>query len=508
MFKACTAQQMRAMDQNAINEAGIPGIILMENAALRCVEELESDFISLKDLKIGVFCGKGNNGGDGFAIARHLVRLGASVSVYLVCGSDFSGDALINYEMLENVNCRITEDFTCLDLELQTFDIVVDAIFGTGINGEIHGTAFDVIECINSNSSYVLSVDVPSGIDSNSGNVPGICVKADKTVTFAAYKLGMLCYPAADFTGEIKAVDICIPENVHDNIRCFVTDRDFIKKHFPSRTDNSQKSDYGKILIIAGSSGMTGAAYMASQAALYSGSGIVTLAVCDELMNILEEKTTEVMTIGLASENGHLSSLCIPQLAEILPGYDAVLFGPGLGRHKDIEEILSELVKICSVPLIIDADGLFALSKNKAMLNECNCSVILTPHEMEMSRLIDSDLDYIINNRFEASSAFAEENGVTLILKGHHTIVTSPDGSQYINTTGNSGMATGGSGDILAGITASLAARCTEEYKACAMSVFIHGAAGDAANDEFGAEGVSAMRICQKLSQTIKEILR
>ncbi len=508
MFKACTAQQMRDIDQKAINQLGIPGIILMENAALRCIEELENDFISLKNLKIGVFCGKGNNGGDGFAIARHLVRLGACVSVYLVCGSDFCGDALINYEMLENIDCRITEDFTCLDLELQTFDIVIDAIFGTGIKSEISGLAFDVIESINSNSSYVLSVDVPSGINSDTGSIAGICVKANKTITFVAYKLGMLLFPAADFTGEIKAVNICIPEDIHNNIQRFVTDTDFVKKHFPQRTNNSQKSDYGKILIIAGSAGMTGAAYMAAQSALYSGSGIVTLAVCEELMNIFEEKTTEVMTIGLASENGHLSSLCIPKLTEILPNYDAVLFGPGLGRHKDIEEILSAIVKICSVPLIIDADGLYALSKNKNMLNECNCSVILTPHEMEMSRLIDSDIDYVINNRFNVSSNFAEENGVTLILKGHHTIVTSPDGSQYINITGNSGMATGGSGDVLAGITASLAARCTQEYPACAMSVFIHGAAGDAAKDEFGIEGVSAMRICKKLSQTINEILR
>lgn len=493
-------------DKAAIEAENIHSLVLMENAGLRCVEELEKEFGGICGKTIGVFCGKGNNGGDGFVIARHLDRLGARVVVYTVCGREFSPDAKINFKMLFNTGCIIKQDIE--ECEIPLYDAVIDAIFGTGINGNITGKAAEVICSIEKYAKFVLAVDVPSGVNADTGAASVSCIKADLTVTFAAYKRGLLLYPAADFCGRIKCTDICIPEKLLEDERTFVLDKEFIKENFPKRMENSQKGDYGKILIIAGSTGMSGAAYLAAQAALSMGSGLVSIACPKEINGILEAKTTEAMTIPLKSENGHLSYESLKDIIKILPNYDAVLFGPGLGRSEDIKKILEVLITECTAPLIIDADGLFALAEDLSLIEECKCSLILTPHEMEMSRLKKCDLGYVIQNRFEISKEFAEEYGVTLILKGSNTIVTSSDGTQYINIKGNSGMATGGSGDALAGMCVSLAARCEAEAKAAAEAVYIHSEAGDMARDKYGADSVTANRIEEFIPEALKELLR
>ena len=507
MYRVCTAEKMREVDKRAIEEENIDSLILMENAGLRCIDALISEFGSVKGKKVGVFCGKGNNGGDGFVIARHLDRLGAKVFVYTVCGREFTPDAYTNFNMLFNTDCIIKEDVDFAEYEIPLYDIVIDAIFGTGIKGNIEGVAAEVIEAMGE-SEFVLSVDVPSGINSDTGEVFSPCVKADLTVTFAAYKAGLLLYPAADYCGKIQCVDICIPKKLTEDVKTFVIDEEFAKEVLPKRYNNSQKGDYGKVLIIAGSVGMSGAAYMAAQAALVSGCGIVSIACPEEINMVLEQKTTEVMTIPQKSADGHLLADCIDDILEILPNYDAVLFGPGLGRDKDIEKILGALIKECDVPLIIDADGLFALANNPSLIEKCNCSLILTPHEMEMSRLKKCELDYVKNNRFSVSKDFTEENGVTLILKGNHTIVTSLDGTQYINIKGNSGMATGGSGDVLAGMCASFAARGVTEEKAAVLSVYLHSVAGDLARDKYGEDSVTACRIEELIPEAVKTLLR
>lgn len=511
-MKACFASQMREIDRAASEIGGIPSIVLMENAAIACVDALQKDFGSVRGKRVAIFCGKGNNGGDGFAIARHLYNNGAEVSVYLVCGNEFKGDAKINFEIITemNINIDVVSDTENLRYIIRANDIVIDAIYGTGIHGSVGGISYDVINEINENAKYILSVDVPSGINSDSGEICGICIKTDRTVTFAAYKVGMLMFPAADYTGQVTVADISIPDYIIEgqNITINVIDEHFIRKHFPKRENNSQKGDYGKLLVIAGSAGMTGAAYLSSQTAVLSGSGLVTLAIPSCLNGAMEAKTTEVMTVPLADIGGHISSDAKERVLECLEKADAVLAGPGLGRSVDAVRIIEAVLDNSKVPVIIDADGINAVAKNMDILSDCTCPVIFTPHTVEMSRLTGLDKDYIEENRLVVSKEFAEEYGVTVILKGHHTIVTGLCGEQYINITGNSGLATGGSGDVLAGIIASLIARGTEENIAAAMAVYIHGLAGDIAMEKYGIESVTATSVMENIPFAIRQILQ
>lgn len=511
MPKACFAAQMREVDRAASEKGGIPSIVLMENAAVSCVNELRKDF-DLTKKRVAVFCGKGNNGGDGFAIARHLYSLCAEVSVYLVCGNEFAGDAQINFDIIEkmNINIEAITDTENLKYIIKSHDIIVDAVYGTGIHGTVRGISYDVIEAINENADYVLSVDIPSGINADSGEICGVCVRADKTVTFAAYKIGMLMFPAADFIGSVVLADISIPQYILDgeNLTVNVTDDTFVRENFPKRTNNSQKGDYGKVLVIAGSEGMTGAAYLAAQTAAAAGSGLVFLAAPRSLNAILETKTTEAMTIPLDDRDGHLDACAIDEILKRSDSVDAVLIGPGLGRSEDIREILEALLEYSKVPVVIDADGINAAAENMEMLSKSSCSLIFTPHAVEMSRLTGLSKDYIEENRLLAAREFAEEYGAAVILKGHHTIVTAPDGIQYINTTGNSGLATGGSGDVLAGLTVSLIARGVDESKAAAMAVYIHGKAGDIAAEKLGENSVTASAVMEAIPSAICQILQ
>lgn len=510
-MKACFASQMREIDRAATENGGIPSIILMENAALACVEELKKDFGDFKGRRAAVFCGKGNNGGDGFAIARHLSQLGADVSVYLVCGNEFRGDAKVNFDIIKkmDINIDVISDTENLKYIIRSCEMVIDAIYGTGIHGSVTGISYDVINEINENSRYTLSVDVPSGIDSDSGAVCGICIKSTKTVTFAAYKVGMLLFPAADFTGEVKVADISIPNYIIEaqNININVTDKAFVRDTFPKREKNTHKGDYGKVLVIGGSAGLSGAAYLSSQSAVCTGSGLVTLAIPDCIASAMEAKTTEVMTLSLPSIGGHISSSAADMLASAIEKTDAVLIGPGLGRSRDAQIIVQSVLKVSTVPVIIDADGINAAAQIPDAIKDCECPLIFTPHTAEMSRLTGLDCDYIDENRLSVSREFAEEYGATVILKGPHTIVTAPDGLQYTNITGNSGLATGGSGDVLAGITASLAARGINETSAAAMSVYIHGTAGDIAKEKFGIESVTATKVMENISEALQILL-
>lgn len=507
-MKVCTAEQMRRIDKSASEFGAIPSIVLMENAAFACVRLI----LNIENVKtVAVFCGKGNNGGDGFAIARHLFMRGIDTEVYLVCGSDFSKDALINYEIISRMGIKIKEvnDTDLLDLYIKNADVVVDAIFGTGVSGEISGIAAEVIDIINHNASTVVSVDIPSGINADTGEVCGVGIKADKTVTFAAYKKGLLLFPGADFAGEITVADISIPEYIikEQNININIIDKQLIKTLIPKREKNSHKGDYGKILIVAGSVGMTGAAALAAEASLKSGAGLVTAAVCSEINDILEVKLTEPMTLPIASIDGHLDKSCLYELTKIINNYDVCLFGPGLGRSVDITEILAGILKVSEIPVIIDADGLYALSQNPKMLDECNCSLILTPHEAEMARLCGCTTDYVRENRLEVSHTYATQNGVTLILKGHHTIVTSVCGEQYINNSGNSGMACGGSGDVLSGMVATFSARCSDECDAAVLSVYLHGLSGDIASQKLGEDTLTPTDILENMGNAFLKTL-
>ena len=497
-----TAQQMRAADRASIENAKIPGIVLMENAALACVSNIASEF-DIKRTSFAVFCGKGNNGGDGLAIARHLFNKGAEVYVYLTSGNGFSGDALINYEALRAIGATVIgiDNTSLIRNFVKSADVVIDAMLGTGISGGASGMIKNVIEEINKAARYVLSVDIPSGANADTGGVETVCVKADMTVTFAAYKRAMFLYPAADYCGRVVLADISIPAYITDvkGQNVYASCREGVEEAFPKRYNNSHKGDYGKIMMIGGSVGMAGAVAMSAKAAQKCGAGLVTVAVPVSINNIIQTKIDEVMTIPLPEEGGRISKAVAERLARRANACDAVLIGPGLGRSENITEFVSEFLPMLTVPTVVDADAIFALSKNIRVLDRCNNELILTPHSAELGYLLSEKAEEIERDRFRAAYEFATEYKVTLILKGHHTIITAPDGDMSVNTTGNSGMACAGSGDALAGMCTALLARGLNAYEAAVSAAYLHGEAGDKAAEKLGKDSMCATDIINNI---------
>lgn len=480
-MKVCFADQMRRIDALAMEKFNIPGIVLMENAAQSCVREIQH-FNSFT-----ILCGKGNNGGDGLAIARILLNKGKKVNIYLVLGDEFSGDASINYSILQamGVEFKDIENFSELQSDISCSECVIDAIFGTGIKGYILSPVKEVIEVVNQYSRFVLSVDVPSGINSDTGEVLSVAVGADKTVTFAAYKTGLLLFPAACFAGKVICADISIPGELLENIEINTIDNEYIRDILPKREANSHKGDYGKIFIIGGSKGMAGAVSLSCEGAFKVGAGIVTACVPKEINDIVGTSCTQAMTYPVDFKTDS------DKIIKKMQDYDVILFGNGIGREEYITDLLEAVLKAARVPVVIDADGLYTLSKKPQMLNECIADVIITPHSAEMARLIGETTDFVENNRISVSKEYALKYGLTLVLKGNHSIITAPCGRQYINMTGNSGMATAGSGDVLSGMTAGLAAVCTAN-DAATLAVHLHGCAGDFAAKELSEYSVTA----------------
>lgn len=491
----CTAPQMRLVDAAAMETARIPGIVLMENAALACVNELHSRF-DFKNTSFAVFCGKGNNGGDGLAVARHLSNKGAEVYVYLTSGTEFAGDAGKNYDIVRALGIPVIEieNPSLLKNFIKSADCVVDAMLGTGLKGAARGMTAESIRAINEYSKFVLAVDIPSGVDSDSGEVLSDAVKADVTVTFAAYKRGMFLYPGANFCGKLVLYDISVPDYIMEvkGGRCYATDFEGIKRVFPKRADNSHKGDYGKIMVIGGSVGMSGAVAMSAKAALRCGAGLITAAVPASINNIIQNKIDEVMTLPLPEEGGRISRNTAERLAKRANLCDAVLLGPGLGRSEGVTGFVAAFLQHLTVPAVIDADGIYAVSKNLPALEKCNSEIIITPHSQELGYLTGKTAEEIEKSRFHISAEFAAKNGLTLILKGHHTIITAPDGDVNVNMTGNAGMAGAGSGDVLAGMCTAFLARGMNAYDAAVSAVYLHGAAGDYAAKKRGMDAMCA----------------
>ncbi len=496
--RICTASEMRSIDSMTVDTTGIKGIVLMENAAVACVGEIEKRF-DIKNTSFAVFCGKGNNGGDGFAIARHLFNKGGKVYVYLTAGSEFSDDTLTNYKIIRTLGITVIdiEDEEYLKNFVDSADCVIDAVLGTGISGTPKGMAQATISAINKYAKFVMSVDIPSGVDATTGEVFGDAVKADLTVTFGAYKRGMFLYPGADFVGELVLKDISIPNLIWElkGGNCFLTSKEGVWEVFPKRCNNSHKGTYGKLMIVGGSVGMAGAVTMAAASALRCGVGLVTSAVPVSVNNIVQQRLEEVMTIPLPEEGGRLVPTTAERLARRANLCDAVLLGNGMGRSENICEFVREFLTRLSVPVVIDADGIYALSKCEGIIEKCKCDIILTPHSQEMGYLVGLTAEEVETDRFAVSENYAVKNGVTLILKGHHSIITAPDGTQNVNPSGNSGMATAGSGDVLAGMTAALLARGLKPFDASVASCFLHGVAGDKAEEMLGKDFMSATDI-------------
>ncbi len=497
-----SGSQIKEIDNKVINELGIHSLVLMERAALETVKFIEEKFDASN--RCVVICGKGNNGGDGFAIARILFLKGFDVKIIsFTSPAFFSEDCKKNYEITQKLRIDIISDLKDFETVIKDADFTVDALFGFGFKGTLSGFEFEIVKIINNYSKYTYSVDIPSGVNSDDSQIHSEAVFADETITFTTYKKSAFLFPSAEHYGKIRVADIGIPPAF---VKSDISTINSIK--IDERCKNLNKSSSGKVLIIAGSAGYSGAAYLASIAALRSGAGLVTIAVPECISQAMEQKTTEVMTISFEDDNGCFSYNAKDKLAEIINNYDSVVFGPGVGRNVTIKKILITLLNTCKVPFVIDADGLYALKDCLDVLNDAMCEIIITPHSREMARLLGEDVDYIESNRYDVCRNFSEEYAVCTVLKGAYTLICDKSGEICVNiNTANPGMATAGSGDVLSGIIATFAARNSSIFEAGCKGVYIHGAAGDFASEEFGEDALIARDIVKNIGNAIKSVL-
>ncbi len=511
MIPVATAAQIRECDRATIDDLGLPGLVLMENAsrsvAFRAFEMFDD---AMAGKRIAVYCGKGNNGGDGFATARHLHNAEAIVKVFLIGSAEkLTGDAAFNCQLFKKIGGMVKEIHESDDFPLPPydFDLAVDALLGTGFKGEAHGLFAEAIDQINTMSCPVIAVDMPSGVEADTGKATGSVVEADVTVTFGLVKRGLLVTPGREMAVEVAIADISIPRSVvlQQEIKLAIPEDEDVQATIPQRLATAHKGMVGHVLIIAGSPGFTGAAALAGEAALRTGCGLVMVGVPASLNAILEAKLTEVMTVPLPeSKAGTLTKEAYPVLAEKIEWAHVVVIGPGLGRDPLTAELLALLLENVEKPLVIDADGLNLIAEHPELLEKLPEGTVLTPHPGEFNRLKKAAGREWSDDPFEASLEFAQAYKVNLVLKGAPTIVTAFDGRQYLNPTGNAGMATGGSGDVLTGMIASLAAQGANMVDAAWLGVYLHGQAGDRAADALGQHGMLAGDIVKLIPEAIK----
>lgn len=499
-MKVATAAQMREIDRIAINDYGIPGTVLMENAGVAVVRHLESIMEVLSDRKFCVFAGKGNNGGDGYVIARHLANQGAKVKVFLLGEKTaVCGDARINLDIIDKMNIDIIEiiserDWDKIRVAATFADCLVDALLGTGFRGEVGGDMARVIDSINAAGKLVVAVDIPSGVEADTGRVCGKAVRAAYTVTFCLPKPGLFIYPGAHYAGELMVADIGIPTAIvtGQQIKQNILMAGAIRAILPQRSPDSHKGMNGRLAVVAGSQGLSGAAAMTAEAALRTGAGLITLATPASIQNVVAVKLTEVMTKALAeTATGGISREALDEITGLAANNDVLAIGPGLGRHEATVAAVRAVITTVECPLVIDADALYALAGYTERLTDCAALPILTPHPGEMGLLTGLSAQAVNADRVTVARQAAGKWGSIVVLKGAHTVVAFPDGEVYINTTGNAGMATGGTGDALTGIIAALIAQGLSSHDAAVAGVYIHGLAGDIAA-EAGMVGMAA----------------
>src|SRR3990170_2115416 len=514
-MKAADAHTIRSIDRIAIEKYGITGLELMENAG-RGVADVVKTAMPSPGGRIAIMAGKGNNGGDGYVAARHLHNSGFKVTVFsLGRTGEIKGDAALNAASWLKMGGEVRELLSSADLKaaessLRHSSIVVDAIFGTGLEKDITGIHAETVDLVNSVDKKIISVEIPSGIHATTGAVLGRAVKAHITATMAMPKLGLFLFPGRSFSGIVEVVDIGVPkEMVEDEaIRWnIITEGDF-RKSLKPRKPESHKSTHGHLLVLAGSPGMTGAAYMASASAMRAGAGLATLGVPGSLNDIMEVKTTEVMSIGLPeTPDKMLGAVSFDAIKAMLPGKTAVVIGPGVGNPPEMMRLIEMLVQEIKVPLVIDADGLNSIAPQISMLKKAKTEIVLTPHPGEMARLLNASTEDIQSDRMGSALRLVEMTGATVVLKGAGTIIASPTGRIYINTTGNPGLATAGTGDVLAGMLGGFLAQGYGPEEAASAAVYIHGLAGDEVKRTQGELGMMAMDLVPLIPRLLNSLV-
>lgn len=526
-MKVVTAKEMQDIDRKTIRDFGIPGHVLMERAGLAVALKIKELFEQRKTI---VLAGSGNNGGDGIVIARELFNSGWNVKVILLTKQNrLSPGCISQFRIAKQMGVPIEFKTEITGGDLHSA-LVVDAMLGTGLNKDIKGAIAGIVTFLNNSDSPVLSVDIPSGISSDTGQVMGAAVRAEYTVTFGLPKRGHLLYPGAEYAGRLFVEDIGFPEGLltSDDLNVELLEKGYISPLIPERPGYSHKGDYGHVLIVAGSRGKTGAALMAARACMRSGAGLVTIGIPESLMDGFQSRVTEEMTLPLDDRgDGTLSS----KAADTILGFlseraDILCIGPGIGVSEDTRKLMTEIIMYSKAPVVIDADGINSLCETrvkgqraKDVLKKSHAPVILTPHPGEMTRLLsqgpgEKELRtpnskihaQIEKDRINTALLFSKETGTYLVLKGAPTVIAEPEGRVFINSTGNPGMATAGTGDVLTGMLSSFLAQGLNPLKAGILGVYMHGLAGDIAAEEKGFHSLIASDLIDALPAAFKKL--
>lgn len=509
-MKLVTKSEINKLDADTISNYHVPSILLMEHAAYKLFEYIQE---SHKGKSIFILCGPGNNGGDGLALARQLISFGESkVKVGLIVSRDkLSEDGKSYYAICEalGIPClKFPDEKEEIENEIIHSEVIVDSIFGTGLSRKVEGELGELFVKINNSRAFKLSVDIPSGIACDTGKVLGVAIKADCTITFQMGKVGLFLYPGISYTGELRIVPIGIPKELILKLpsKHYAIDKEMAKKILPIRPMRSNKGTYGKVLMIGGQVGMSGAICLATLGTMRVGAGLVTMAVPYSLCNIVEQKVTEAMTLPLPETDGHLNEEAAKLLKDRLPSFNVISIGPGLGRSLSVQKVMEEVLAADKIT-VVDADGLYALKPYLERLKERKAPIIITPHVGEMSYLSGESIGDILENPIESAKAFSAKYNVIVVLKLERMIVAIPrQDNIYINTKGHQAIAKGGAGDVLTGFITGLVAQNKQPTQASLLGVYLHGYTTQKLVEEKGEYSVLPSDLLDYVSESFKEI--
>ena len=512
-----TASEMQAMDRRTIDSFGIPGRVLMETAGRGATRFMLETFGDLKHRSVAVLAGSGNNGGDGYVMARHLSQRRIDVTVYLLADRQrVIGDAAANLALLAPLDIPIVDvpddaAFKKFKHQLSRHDCYIDAILGTGLKSDVRGHLKTIITHINRLEKPVFAVDIPSGLNSDTGQVCGVCIQAQATATFGYAKTGQFTYPGARLCGRLTVVDIGIPLHIAAEVgpKQFLLTRPDIEAMVRPRLPEAHKGRTGHLLVVAGSAGKTGAAAMTAMSAMRAGAGLVTLGIAASLNPVVETQVTEAMTSPLPGQpGGWLGESALEPVQKLLDGKKCLALGPGLGQAPETGRLVRRLLAQTGLPVVVDADGLNHLAVESDLLNARQGPVVLTPHPGEMARLAATSVQAVQKDRVGCAREFATAHGVHVVLKGAGTVIAHPDGSVFVNPTGNAGMASGGMGDVLTGLVAGLICQDYTVEEACRLGVYLHGAAADSLQEKIGPVGYLAAEVMNQIPAEIAAIVK
>ncbi len=497
-------KEMQLIDQHTMEQLGLPGIVLMENAGSAVVNEVIKDFPN-RTTNIIVLAGGGNNGGDGFVIARRLIDFGYDVMLVLaVAEHSLKGEAKLHFEAYKKRQLPMVQ---AENYDMKKAQVIVDALLGTGVQGAVREPFYSLINAVNETSAFVYAVDVPSGVNANTGEVANVAIRAGKTITFALPKKGFYLQQGPGFIGELVCADISVPTSLVQTLELdlprLIT-HEVGKDAVPIRLAHGHKGTFGHVLVMGGCKNYVGATMYTAKAAFHSGAGLVTLAIPDTIYPLIASQCPESLLLPLQDEGGSIAAHSFLSSKINFSSYQTVAFGPGLGRQTNGDILLRQLLaNLSGQPLIIDADGLYFAKDLLEELSEYEGDVILTPHPGEMAHLTGLTVVEIEENRLAVSKQFAQDYGVYLLLKGHRPIITAPDGKQFINPFGNDALGKGGSGDVLTGFIASFRAQGTNTLNALIAASYYHASAAEQIGKELSNYGVTPLDIIEYVRRSL-----